>query len=769
MANKIQQLTINGFRGASQPFTLEFDSNKPVTLIFGENGTGKSTLVDAIECIAKGSTSFKDNWKLGRGQRKDGFIPTIGRKPEDVSLSIQYGGNSFDATSANTTAHIPSVHILRRRSLQEYIDADKSERYKVVAEFMDIPEIESAEASLREACKNAGRAVESATAAITQAEEGLNSQWEAAGSLGLGDKYKDAEAWAREEASADPAVLEKTNQELNADISIIEKLNRPAEKFLATRTELKQTHQTLKQAEQTLSDIEKEAKKGSVSLATLLKDAKVYLAESPDELCPVCEVTRIDVPKLVQRLSDRLEEMAALSNASRAVRDASKVLQAKQTLYEQATNDLIQIAESALDRYGEELTQTREFKECKEADPEKAVKIALTYNQELSKKLPGLRKEAQATQKQLHTLSSIKRSVQTLDEKKAELKGKSCLHDALTSAVEVFETKRKAYIEDVLKDIEQSVDALYQQIHPEEGIGKLRLRLDQRERGSLDYKVKFAGEEEVQPQPYYSESHLDTLGLCIFMALAKRSSGEDAIIVLDDVLGSVDQQHMDATVKMLINESSNVAQIIITTHYRQMRDRFRFTYNSNAVQMLELKPWSLESGIRVGRTLEYRDELRAKLQDKNFDRQVVASQAGILFESLLEYISLTYRCRVPHIPIQEYTFGDLAGAPNSKLKNALRIVKASGDVVNEIPLKPFYDRLIEAIQVRNIVGCHFNKWGADLSDDDVRKIAELSVEFADTLICEKCGRLPLSKKSGSYWDCGGQCKCTQMHPLQQPV
>ena len=47
MPDRINRLKIEGFRGATQPLDLEFDASKPVVLIFGENGAGKSTIVDA--------------------------------------------------------------------------------------------------------------------------------------------------------------------------------------------------------------------------------------------------------------------------------------------------------------------------------------------------------------------------------------------------------------------------------------------------------------------------------------------------------------------------------------------------------------------------------------------------------------------------------------------------------------------------------------------------------------------------------------------------
>ena len=96
--------------------------------------------------------------------------------------------------------------------------------------------------------------------------------------------------------------------------------------------------------------------------------------------------------------------------------------------------------------------------------------------------------------------------------------------------------------ETILLEIAKEVDALYQKIHPKEKIGQLKLKLDERQRGSLIYGVAFGELQDIQPQPYYSESHLDSLGLCIFLALAKRNNAVRTVVVLDDVLGSVDQQ-----------------------------------------------------------------------------------------------------------------------------------------------------------------------------------------------------------------------------------
>ena len=144
MTDRITRLTIHNFRGATQPLDLSFDS-KPVILIFGENGTGKSTIVDAMECAGNGSTTFLDDWKLGKGRRKEAFIPAIGKSLPDVKIDLVFGVQTYNATLNTKGLKLcnspdrPNTKVLRRQSLQAFINADAAQRYKEVASFLDIP------------------------------------------------------------------------------------------------------------------------------------------------------------------------------------------------------------------------------------------------------------------------------------------------------------------------------------------------------------------------------------------------------------------------------------------------------------------------------------------------------------------------------------------------------------------------------------------------------------------------------------------------------
>ena len=195
MTDRIRRLKIDGFRGTTQPLDLEFDDSKPVVLIFGENGTGKSTIVDAIESVGAGSTTFLDNWKLGKGKRKENYIPALGKTFSDVGISLEFGSNTYAAELTASglklcdTANRPDTKVLRRKSLQAFMDADPAQRYKEVGAFLDIPQVQASEASLREALREAQRSYDLAVSAYDQASENLQGLWEAEGSPGTERQY----------------------------------------------------------------------------------------------------------------------------------------------------------------------------------------------------------------------------------------------------------------------------------------------------------------------------------------------------------------------------------------------------------------------------------------------------------------------------------------------------------------------------------------------------------------------------------------------------
>ena len=358
-------------------------------------------------------------------------------------------------------------------------------------------------------------------------------------------------------------------------------------------------------------------------------------------------------------------------------------------------------------------------------------------------------------------------------DKSLKLKGESAktndLHAALSRALEVVEEERKAFVSGVLTAISTDVSALYESLHPNERLGNISLLLDPKYQGSLHVHADFCAEKDIPPQAYFSESHLDTLGLCIFLAFAKKFSPPNTLVILDDVLTSVDSAHLDRFIDLVDSEAHGFGHVIITTHYRPWRDRYRMHQAAaSKLHFIELKEWAPDRGLLPDTCKPAIQELQDWLDPKKFDRQIVASKGGILLELMLDHLSLLYRVRLPRKAAQDYTLGELLDGFSRKDRVLLRVehMDSVGEVASSAILGPTLDILAGMAWVRNQVGCHFSGPGQDISDTDVRAFGEKVVELGKALACPEAGDFPKKNKSGSYYE--SRCGKCRLHPLQFP-
>ncbi|MGH9426375.1 MAG: hypothetical protein ACRD2L_08745, partial [Terriglobia bacterium] len=226
---------------------------------------------------------------------------------------------------------------------------------------------------------------------------------------------------------------------------------------------------------------------------------------------------------------------------------------------------------------------------------------------------------------------------------------------------------------------------------------------------------------------------------------------------------------LDRFMKLLHDEAPNLNQVIVTTHYRPWKDRYRNARGPAAkTQVIELRMWSMDWGIQSDEAITAIKELRTCLAAKKMDRQAVASKAGIQLESILDFLTFHYGCKMPRQSDPNYTLGALAMGIESKLGNLLKTLTygPSGTPKVETLLKPLIDDLTSKSWIRNRTGCHFNDLGSDISDGEIKEFGGKVLALADALVCAKCEAFPESKPSGSFWQCG--CGSIELHPLIQP-
>lgn len=757
---------------------LHFDSSKPVALIFGENGTGKSTIADAFDFLCNRSYGSLSNYSLGQSVKK--YVASLGSSASDVKVTITSGSASWVATLGSDgpivtpNSGYPDAQVLRRKTILKLIEAVPKTRFEELKSFIAVPNVEKVEAALREAVRLTEVDFDQCSRAFAQAKDSLNDLWGAEGKPGT-----DALSWAASE-------VKKDISQLKIDIQEIEMLETA---FLTTATALasldeaigskSKADSALAGAEEKLKAAEVDQKQQTSELVKLLQEAKLYIEKRPTLTeCPVCE-NSIKHAELISRLTNRISEMDQLKALTQAVNTARRSVESQISVLSQAGKEFWKATRALAELLRKsKLSEVTDIKVSWDSftqlmsGSEPSVEIEgearKLWGMVVSSR-PLLKSRKDAAQKSVNHFNAVKGHVDTYRTNQARAKELEAWQKRLQELYNVSSGERKTYVEEILEKISDEVEKLYEQIHPDEGIGKIRFYLKPNAIGSLEFDGHFQCATEIPPQAYYSESHLDTLGICVFLALAKFFKTDKTVVVLDDVLTSIDGPHLDRFMKLLHKEAATFKHVIVTTHYRPWRDRYRWGKGPIAnTQMIELGPWTLETGLSIGEFLTAIEELRKSLSVGPFDRQVVASKAGIILESLLDFLTLKYRCWVPRNPSGDHTLGELAQGIDSKLAKELRSRKplTKGAAKTETGLKPLIDAATEQGWVRNTVGCHFNSLGSEVTDTEVKSFGNQVLGLADALICPYCHSLPTKRPSGSFWQCG--CGELELTPLVYP-
>lgn len=766
----LNSLEITAFRGSPGTFSLPFEKNRKLTLIYGENGTGKTTICDALEFLALERVSSLDNYGLGKGLHK--FWPSAGKALNDITVTLHTASGPCvgkvigTAVLVSPAALRPRIELLRRQQILNLIQAQPRERYDAIKRFIDIAEFEVSEDALRQQVKNLTDERRSAGQAENQSLEELQGFYEAAGvQEGL-----HAPDWAKKKL-AEPA------EHFETDIQAIGKLRSAFSAITSASEKLSTRQQAVTDAELTLQNAQNDlaaaaaaASEGAGETLAILEAGKQYLHEHPDpEECPLC-LSNENAATLAADIDARLASLGQLRSASSQQQKCAAAL--TQARNARASLDLeyeaaVEMFASARDGH----TWKSSVQLPTEAPPNSIAEAQAWIGAHEAVAESWAVVEA-GWRDEKKFAASLKSASDRYDQNMARRAELDTLLPLLEEALRTCMEQRQAFTNKIIGDIAEEVGKLYELVHPGEGLEKIALPLDPKKRASIELEAKFSG-QDVPPQAYFSQSHLDTLGLCVFLALALRESPTETILILDDVLGSVDEPHVERVVEMIYEVSEKFRHTILTTHYRPWREKFRWGMlkPDQVCQFAELKLWTLADGMALTGSIPEIERLKALLEDPSPDVQSICAKAGVILEAILDFLTLKYGCAVPRRPAGTYTLGDLLPAINGKLLAALKVETIDHSAgppptITATELKPILDQISGIAQARNVMGAHFNQLAFDLYPSDGIKFAQLVEELAKALLCADHG-WPGKDKSGSYWSNGGDTR--RLHPLKKPA
>lgn len=351
---------------------------------------------------------------------------------------------------------------------------------------------------------------------------------------------------------------------------------------------------------------------------------------------------------------------------------------------------------------------------------------------------------------------TINNAWESLDEEQSALEHLAALTENMDRTQELFTEARNEGFEELYADIEGLFNQLYGTIHPDEQ--DIDLDFDADATDSVKLEANFEDERD-SPLAYHSEGHIDTMGICLFLALRDHlnMSGPE-IVMLDDIVMSVDKTHRRGVARLLQQYLDDGPQAILATHDEVWGDQLTESSVVNRNNVIEITDWDISTGPMMHGASwdvieEYLDENRPHAAAAHLRRQAekLGRVAAIKLKPQMEYKE--------RYGLADFIYG-ISGQIKTVAKGAKRHhADHSDEWVAGKELDDQRSDLLGEFGLNELNGMvHYRRddWG-QLGVDDLRDVLEHWREIDDFLHCGDNGDMIYYEESGDW--CWIQCDC----------
>jgi hypothetical protein len=303
----------------------------------------------------------------------------------------------------------------------------------------------------------------------------------------------------------------------------------------------------------------------------------------------------------------------------------------------------------------------------------------------------------------------------------------------------------KSILGEVLAKVSDRLTKAFLEISASTFIDAIELIYGRANAVSLSMKVHLRNGKRCAPKEILSEANLDLLALLMFLAVTKESAerGQAKLIILDDVLQSVDATIRVSIVDYILREFSDW-QLIVTAHDRLWQNQLRELCRRHSHPFIEreIVRWSFDSGPVILEAKDIDWSLEEALDHGNV--MYICSQSGLLLEAVCNRLSWVLPISVVRRKDDKYTLGDLWPGVQKVLRKTN---------VQEVVLE-----VDKWLHLRNLAGAHYNEWAQSISTQEVRLFGEAILRLFASVRCSKCFHwIASTSKLDQQW----VCRCGQ--------
>lgn len=786
---RIERLKINDFRGIPE---LVIEPEGDNLCLVGPNGSGKSSVIEAVDFLLTGEVkdlkgegagdlSIREHAPYLMGDFEEAEVEatlslngdsvTIRRSLGDRNTLDVEGGSSEDVERYLTTAE-KGLHYLSRREILNFIVSRKQSRSEEIRSLLDLDtikrkrlELQGAADNLDEEASQVERELSSSRARligvfedveeVTQIREAVNEireelQGEALEELSVETRFRTELDSPADRASANPLQSTRTQELLTTIDSWFEQ---DASRFLDDYQDLQQSVDEVRDKEEALRDLES---------YDLIRLGKGFVDETTRE-CPLC-LTDWDPEELMDLLERRVEQAAEAEELRNEIDGKRSSLLSSLTNVRTAVQSLVDILGQhdefnlgELDSFRKGLQEVDDglsgdlITEIPLEDLDEDERGELLAPGEVGETVGNLRDQAEEAPDldEVEGYWDVLGSAYEEYVNFVELKETTSV---LREAADEMEAVKNEFLDardDVLMEtydaISERFEELYMSLHRDEE--EFTPRIEPTETG-LDLQVDFYGEGLHPPHALHSEGHQDSMGLCLFLALCDYLDGDElALVMLDDVVMSIDANHRRPLAELLAGDVSEDHQLFITTHdelwYRHLKAE-GVVSSSNTVKFTS---WNLEDGpIRVDQLADGWERIEEFLDEG--DVPGAAHRLRHTAEWFFREACHQLRAEVRFDAEGRWMLGDFMSSALSKFKKSIKKAKSAeqswGNDISDINAlddrrSEVYGRLgMEDDQVNPNVHYTEDEW-ATFRPSEMREVVDAFRDLYGLFWCDNCG------------------------------
>jgi len=816
---RIEKLTISNFRGIKGVFELEPEGDNLV--LVGPNGSGKSSVIAAVDFLLTGSIqALSGEGTQSITEQRHG--PHVDATPDEswVEANFLVSGETFtvrrtvndrddpeiDGPNESATSRFEStvkaadrgLHLLSRAELLDFITAKGGTRSERIRTLLDLQHVRDRRLALDNAAENLGEKAERKEREAGSRRSdlhnilGKDSEDEERSLLQLvnslrvelgGDELSSLDEYSftsniespSQRVVASPLLRSDGRQRLN---QLQDWLNDGVEEFFEADTEYVEAWDEIDADEESRRALEHRQ----------LIEQGIDAVDPDAERCPLC-LEPWEPDRLEEHLQDRLQQASSVQETLDRLSD--KRDDAQQMLTDvRLVADSLQDFVRGIDRFDESslddfLDTIEEWEEQYSGDPlstppkndlSTSEKRSLLCPDNLESLLDRLSTHVDDGP-QLDQLDETWQILNTADRRYNEMieRGHEAaeyrrIADDISTVHQSFLDARDAILEEVYSQIENRFEHYYTTMHGDES--NLSVGLNPTETG-LDIAVDFYKRGQYPPHALHSEGHQDSMGICLYFALCDwlQEQEELPIMMLDDVVMSIDAEHRRPLANLMGSELTEDYQLIIATHddlwHRHLRSSGVVSSN-NAIQF---SGWDIEEGPQtLGRPEMEWDTIEDELTAGN--TSIAAHQTRRMAEWFLREACDRLNAKVPFKSNSRWTLGDFQSGAISRYKELLR---ASKDVEQSwgrdtSHISELEDKATETVERIQEFGpainpnVHYNEEEstfANCTPEELGSAVNAYRDFYDLLWCDQCGACVYISVDGHQED-SLRCTCGNM-------